>query len=163
MQIKLELVYEVGRNVSLRKSGHEAELIRGVIWHESVHLDVLSIDAQTVCDTLGQESEDLANGSRTACNKAVVQSVVETDLDEGAIRGGFWDATGRLDHARHARGEASRSGCGRAIRGQRAARLLRICGSRRQGSHGGCESKAGRYLQGSGIVGTNWHDCVGSL
>ena len=85
MQVKLELVYEVGRNVSLRKSGHVAELVGGVVWHESIHLDVLSIDAQTVGNTLGQESEDLADGSRTACNKAVVQAIVETDLDEGAV------------------------------------------------------------------------------
>jgi len=53
VQVKLELVYEVGRNVSLRKSGHVAELVGGVVWHESIHLDVLSIDAQTVGNTLG--------------------------------------------------------------------------------------------------------------
>jgi hypothetical protein len=53
VQIKLELVYHVGRNVSLRKSGHVAELVGGVVWHESLHLDVLSIDAQTEGNTLG--------------------------------------------------------------------------------------------------------------
>ena len=53
VQVKLELVYEVGRNVSLRKSGHVAELVGGVVWHESIHLDVLSIDAQTIGNTLG--------------------------------------------------------------------------------------------------------------
>ena len=85
VQVKLELVYQVGRNVGLRKSGHEAELVGGVVWHEGIHLDMLGIDVQTVRDTLGQESEDLADGSRTTCHKAVVQAIVETDLDEGAI------------------------------------------------------------------------------
>jgi len=45
VQVKLELVDEIGGNVGLRQRGHVAELVGGVVWHESIHLDVLSIDA----------------------------------------------------------------------------------------------------------------------
>lgn len=61
MKVKLHLVDEVGRNVSLCKSSHVAKILGRVERHQRVHLDILGVNAETISDTLGQEGEDLAN------------------------------------------------------------------------------------------------------
>lgn len=115
MQVELQLVDEVGWDVGLRKSGHVAKLLGGIVRHQSVHLDVRRIDAEAIGKTLGQEGEDLTDGSGAASNEAIVQAVVETDLDEGAVCRDFRDTTWRLDHARHAGGESRGGSGGRTI------------------------------------------------
>jgi len=45
VDIKLQLVDQVGRDVCLRKGGHVSKLLRGVIRHQGVHLDVLRVNA----------------------------------------------------------------------------------------------------------------------
>ena len=97
VKVELQLVNEIGRNVRLCESGHVAKLLGGIVRHQCVHLDVLRVNAQTIGDTLGQESEDLANGGGAASNETVVQSVVETDLHKSAVRWLLWYATRRLN------------------------------------------------------------------
>lgn len=150
VQVKLQLVDEVGRNVGLRESSHVAKLLGGVVRHQTVHLDVLGVDAQAIGDTLGQECEDLADGSRAAGDEAVVQAIVETDLNKGAVRWHFRDSTRRLNHARHRGREASRRSSGGDIRCEGAANVVTI---RRTGRRSGVarrERKASWHLEGRG-------------
>jgi hypothetical protein len=163
VKVELQLVNEIGRNVCLCKSGHVAKLLGCVVRHQCFHLDILRVDAQTIGNTLRQESEDLANSGGAASDEAVVQSIVETNLHKSAVRGLLWHAARRLNQARHVGREASRRGCGRTVRSQGATLLIGISGCRRRGGCCRREGKLGWDLDTSGIVGAGWNDAVRSF
>jgi hypothetical protein len=163
VKVELQLVNEIGGNVCLGKSGHVAKLLGRIVRHQCLHLDILGINAQTIGDTLGQECEDLADGSRAASDEAVVQSIVETNLHKSAVRGLLRHATRRLNQARHVGREAGRRGRGRTVRSQGAALLIGISGCRRRGGCCRREGELGWDLDSSRIVGTSRNDAVRSF
>lgn len=108
MKVELELIHKIGRNVGLRESCHVAKFLGSVVRHETLHLDVLGVDAETVCKTLRQESKDLADSGRASSDESIVQAIVETNLDERAVRRSFRNTARRLNHTGHGGREASR-------------------------------------------------------
>lgn len=61
MEIKLHLVDEIGRNVSLRKGGNVPKFVGSVVRRKHLHLDILRVNAEAVSETLRQVSKDLTD------------------------------------------------------------------------------------------------------
>jgi hypothetical protein len=163
VEVELQLINKVGGNVRLCECGHVTKLLGRIIRHQCIHLDILRVDAQAICDTLRQEREDLADGCRATSDETVVQSVVETDLDKRAVRWLFWHATRRLDQARHVGREASRRSCGGTVGSKSAAGLTGVGGAWRRGSRGRREGELSWDFNSSGIVSASRDNAVRSL
>lgn len=115
VKIKLQRFNKIRRNVSLCERSHVAKLLGSVIGNQCLHRNILRVDAETISETLRQESEDLADGGGAAGDETVVQSVVESNLYKRTIGWLLWYATRRLDHARHVGREAGGRSRARAI------------------------------------------------
>lgn len=72
MEIKLHLVDEIGRNVSLCKGGDVAKFVGSVVRRQHLHLDILRVNAEAISETLGQVSKNLADCGRAVGNEAIV-------------------------------------------------------------------------------------------
>lgn len=101
VKIKLQRVDLGRRNVCHRQSGDETKIGCGVIWLETVRNDISFVETKTISNSGWDQVHDLTCGSWCIDNKRIVQTLVETDLNESRVLRLRWDTSLRLNHLWH--------------------------------------------------------------
>lgn len=110
MKIQLELVDRFGRDIGQSESCDVVQVTGCVVRLQRIHLDLIGGDTQAISDTCREVIKDLLGRLPLANNERIVESMVETKLDEGRVGRSRRHATRSLNDTRQVGRDA---GCSR--------------------------------------------------